>query len=426
MHRPLIVVYLALTVAACSDDEPAACELAVQRATQVYEACVAELGVEVIRFTLSPQGDIDVEFSEGTTAAQEQQVIESCEPATEQTFQFTALACENVVVGQPATAADLIAQLDAAAEQGFSGSVSFVRDHQLVFETSRGMADRELGVANDPATAFDVGSIMKDVTAVAVFRLEAEGKLSRGDTLARWFTVPADKAAITIDQLLAHRSGLHEYHDVTGDFEPLTRSAALDRIFAQPLQFTPGDEESYSNSGYTLLAAIVEEASSQPFWAYVRAFLDLAGLASTGTYADALWERSRVAVGYDAETHGDRNSPFDWPTPTWALMGNGGLVSNVRDLDRYLVAIAGGSLLAGDTAAAFRRDYRNASPLSVGGAALFVASGGNDYGFAALAADVPDRGVRIIITSNTADVNPDLLGAQLLMSALGEFIEVPR
>jgi CubicO group peptidase (beta-lactamase class C family) len=296
-----------------------------------------------------------------------------------------------------------------------------------VFETSRGMADRELGIANDPDTVFDVGSIMKDLTAVAVFRLEAEGKLRRVDTLDRWFDVSGDKAAITIDQLLAHRAGLHEYHDVTGDFEPLTRSEALDRIFAQPLLFAPGDEVAYSNSGYTLLAAIIEEASGEPFWAYLRALLDTSGLASTGTYADGLWARSRMAVGYDAAAHGDRNSPFDWPSPTWALIGNGGLVSNVRDLDQFLVAIAGGTLLAGDAAIAFRRDYLGSTQLSIGGEALFAATGGNDYGFSAIAADIPDRGVRVVVTSNTAEVvNPELLGAQLLMSATGEFIEVPR
>jgi CubicO group peptidase (beta-lactamase class C family) len=427
MYWPIIVVCVSVMAGACGGDEPAACDVAVQRATQVYRDCVARLGVEVVHFALSPEGDIEVEFSDGTTQDQEQQVLEMCEPATEQTFQLTAIACEHVVVGQPATAQDLIAQIDAAARQGFSGSISVVRDHQIVFETSRGMADRELGVANDPTTAFDVGSIMKDLTAVAVFRLEAEGKLRRADSVERWFAVPADKAAITIDHLLGHRAGLHEYHDVTGDFEPLTRSAALDRIFAQPLRFAPGAEVAYSNSGYTLLAAIVEEASGESFWSYVHAFLDASGLASTGTYADPRWERSRVAVGYDAATHGDRNSPFDWPAPTWALIGNGGLVSNVSDLDRFLVGVAGGALLAGEAATAFRRDYRSPTELKVGGASLFAATGGNDYGFAAIAADVPDRGVRIVVTSNAAEVvSPELLGVQLLMSAMGEFIDVPR
>ena len=307
------------------------------------------------------------------------------------------------------------------------GSISLVRDHQIVLETSRGMADRELGIANQPATVFDVGSIMKDVTAVAVFRLEAEGKLRRVDRLDRWFDVPSDKAAITIDHLLTHRAGLHEYHDVEGDFEPLTRSQALERIFAQPLLFAPGAGEAYSNSGYTLLAAIVEAVSGESFWGHVRALLDTAGLASTGTYADRRWERSRVAIGYGAETHGGRNSPFDWPTPTWALIGNGGLVSNVRDLDRFLVEIAGGALLAGDAATAFRRDYRSSIRLSVGGAALFGASGANDYGFAAIAAAVPDRGTRVVVTSNAAEVvSPELLGAQLLMSAMGAFIDTSR
>jgi hypothetical protein len=134
-----------------------------------------------------------------------------------------------------------------------------------------------------------------------------------------------------------------------------------------------------------------------------------------------------VAVGYDARTHGDRNAPFDWPAPTWSPLGNGGLVSSVRDLTRFLVEIAGGNLLSGEPAALFRRDHRGAAVLTVDGAALFAASGASDYGFAAMAADVPERGVKVVVTSNAAEnVDPALLGAQLLMSAMGAFIGPSR
>lgn len=134
-----------------------------------------------------------------------------------------------------------------------------------MLETARGLADREQAVPNEVSTAFDVGSIMKDLTAVAVFRLEGAGLLSRVDTLDQWFSVPPDKAGITIDQLLGHRAGFRDFHDSTGDFEPLDRDEALARIFEQQLLFPPGQNVAYSSSGYTLLAAIIEEASGQPF-----------------------------------------------------------------------------------------------------------------------------------------------------------------
>ena len=415
-----------LTVIACAEPEPAACDLAVERATAVYLDCIAELGLEELQFALTPQGDITVEFAAGTTPAQETQASEACEPPMEQTFQLTAIACEHVVVGEPASAEQLTAQIDQAASAGFSGSISIFRDHMLVLETAHGLADRAMAVPNDVTTAFDVGSIMKDLTAVAVFRLEGEGMLARGDTLDLWFSVPPDKAAITLAQLLAHRAGLHDYHDTTGDFEPLGRDEALARIFGQELLFAPGQDTAYSNSGYTLLAAIVEEASGQPFWGYMRSILDEADLTSTGTYGDMLWPASRVAVGYEGLVHGERNSPLNWGPPTWALIGNGGLVSNVRDLDSFLAQLGGGALLPDDVDDAYRTDHLSPTALTIGDAALFAMSGANDFGFAAVAGVVPSLGVRVVVTSNASPlVDPTTLAAQLLMSVTGQYIDVP-
>lgn len=428
MVRPTLSVlaFSCLTAFACAEPEPAACDLAVQRATEVYMDCVAELGVELVRFSLTPQGDIAVEFAEGTTPAQEQQALAVCEPPMEQTFQLTAIACEHVVLGEPASVEKLVAQIDQAAAAGFSGSISIVRDHELVLQTARGFADRELAVRNEVATVYDVGSIMKDLTAVAVYRLEAAGMLSREDTLDVWFSVPSDKADITISQLLEHRAAFRDFHDLTGDFELLDRDEALARILGQQLLFQPGQDIAYSNSGYTLLAAIVEEASGQPFWSYLRAILDEAGLTATGTYGDMLWTPSRVAVGYEALLHGERNSPLDWGPPTWALIGNGGLVSSVRDLDAFLAHFDGGTLLPDDLDDVYRADHLAPTGLGLGESELFVLSGANDFGFAAVAGVVPSLGVRVVVTSNaSALVDPTTLGAQLLMSTTGQYINVP-
>lgn len=158
----------------------------------------------------------------------------------------------------------------------------------------------------------------------------------------------------------------------------------------------------------------------------MRSILDEADLRSTGTYGDMLWSPSRVAVGYEALVHGERNSPLDWGLPTWALIGNGGLVSNVRDLDAFLAELDSGTLLPADVDDAYRAEYLTPTSASVGDSELFVMSGANDFGFAAVAGAAPSLGVRVIITSNaSALVDPTTLGAQLLMSATGQYINVP-
>jgi CubicO group peptidase (beta-lactamase class C family) len=305
---------------------------------------------------------------------------------------------------------------------GFSGSVLVVRDGAAVVAVGRGLADRELEIPNDPNTAFDVGSVMKDVTAIAIYRLEADGLLTRDDALGSWLDAPPDKVGITLQQLLDHEAGFDEYHDDAGDFQPMTRTEALERILSQTLLFAPGESEAYSNSGYTLLATVVEEAAGQPFLTYVRALLDGGGFTRTGTYGDGLWSRSEVAVGYDALTHGDRNSPFDWGAPSWALIGNGGLVSTANELSALLASIETPPMLPMDAQARFAEEYL-VSDYTLAGKALVGFGGGNDFGFGAELIAVPSLDLHVVVLSNNAAiVDPLVLAAQLLMSAAGELI----
>ena len=238
--------------------------------------------------------------------------------------------------------AEVEARVEQAGADGFSGSILVTVDGVTLLTRSYGLADRENDVPNRVGTAYDVGSVLKDLTAATSsgFRPPA---LATSDTLSAIFAeAPPDKAAITLLQVIQHRAGFDEYHDTDGDFEPMTRLEARQRILDQELLFEPGAEFAYSNSGYTLLADVIESVSGRPFTDHVREELVApAGMESTGFYDDPIWAQVDAAIGYDADRVLD-NDPATWPY-TWALVGNGGLVTTVSDLERWLVAVATGA-----------------------------------------------------------------------------------
>jgi CubicO group peptidase (beta-lactamase class C family) len=247
-------------------------------------------------------------------------------------------------------AADASAYFGQVAEaRGFSGAVLIVQDGEVILREGYGLADDVAQTPVTPETVFDVGSLAKQFTAAAILRLQAEGLLSVEDTLSTYFDdIPGDISEITIHQLLTHSSGLSEHAD--DDLEPLSRDEALDIIFKQSLLFEPGTSYTYSNSGYTLLAAIIEQVSGQAYTDYLRENLfALADLQHTGFYNDARWSSLTVANGYWNEE--DQGSPATWPGPYWTVMGNGGILSTVDDLYLWWSALQNNTILPAEQTA---------------------------------------------------------------------------
>jgi CubicO group peptidase (beta-lactamase class C family) len=299
---------------------------------------------------------------------------------------------------------ELERRLTAAAAAGFSGSVLITVDGAKVLASGYGLADRDNDVPNVVDTAYDFGSVMKVLTATAVFKLEGEGELAVKDSLATIFDdVPADKADITLLQILQHRAGLDVYHDTEGDFEPMTRLEARQRIFAQELLFEPGSKEEYSNSGYTLLADVVQTVSGQEFTDYVRDELFApAHMQQSGFFGDPIWEGVDTAIGYDASTF-EGNDPAKWPY-TWSLVGNGGLVTTVSDLERWLVAVWKGEVLGPAAFESYEAHYLSGGAYDLEGKTVYVAAGAGDYGLGGFAVDCPEASTRVILGTNTYDV----------------------
>ncbi len=241
---------------------------------------------------------------------------------------------------------------------GFSGAILAGKDGQILLRDGYGWADEKRHIANTPETIFDIGSITKVFTAVAVMQLEEKGKLKTSDPITKYFPeVPADKSGISLHHLLTHTSGL-EHEDFYDESLEAVRAMLRDkdkfihRILSFPLAFKPGEKRLYSNSGFSFLAAIVEQLSGKSYEEYLRDnIFKPARMTNTG-YTFPNWNRRRVAHGYN---DGLTDFGFPWTTQwsgriiPWDLLGNGGLLSNVDDMYKFAIALAGQKLLSEST-----------------------------------------------------------------------------
>jgi CubicO group peptidase (beta-lactamase class C family) len=229
-------------------------------------------------------------------------------------------------------------------EQKFSGAVLVAKDDKVLLHKGYGLADDQKAIPAEPDTIFATGSLSKQFTSAAILHLEARQLLSTDTPLTRFFAdVPTDKSGITVHQLLTHSSGLLHGH-AKDDLTEMSRETALQTIFAQKLKATPGTKYSYSDSGYTLLAAIVEVVSGKSFPAYLKEnFFEPLNLTNTGFFGDTSWaQNKKIAVTYlNGESTG---SPANWKL-SWALMGSGGILASVGDMYKWYQALSDNRIL---------------------------------------------------------------------------------
>ena len=253
-------------------------------------------------------------------------------------------------ISQPELARRLGTSVDSLAKAGqFSGVVVLAKNGAPVFQHAYGMADRERGVANDLETAFNLGSINKVFTQIAILQLRAAGKLDPDSTLAKyWPDYPNKEVArrVTVRQLMRHTSGIGGdiFDSPTGGTRHDVRSLKdyLALFVNEPPQFEPGTSNAYSNAGYVVLGLLIERLSGQDYYAYVRDhILEPAGMTYTGSFfVDSL--PLNTAIGY---TTGSENAPPGAPVHpnTQELPGRGssagGGYSTAQDLIKFVQAL---------------------------------------------------------------------------------------
>jgi CubicO group peptidase (beta-lactamase class C family) len=218
-------------------------------------------------------------------------------------------------------------------------AAAIYRDGRIVHERGYGMADLEQGIPITPATVFYAGSVSKQFTAFAAALAIQQGRLGLDDPIRKHLPeLPAHADAITVRHLVHHTSGLRDFYtllsiagrrqDSLFDNDAILRLAARQR----GLNFPPGHDYLYSNTGYALLATIVGRAAGSSFAAFTRQHIfEPLGMRATRFGDDAAALVKQRAHGY---TWGPRGEPR-LDTPGGERVGAGGLFTTVRDLLRW-------------------------------------------------------------------------------------------
>ena len=259
------------------------------------------------------------------TATHNDQVMPTHTPVAQEPTKIVPTATDS---------SELDAYLDTLADAGFSGTILIAQQGQIVADKAYGYADIANEIPITTETVFDSGSLSKQFTAAAILHLQEQGLLQLDNTLADFFeNVPADKADITIHQLLTHTAGFPGYVYID-DITATSRGEAQAMAFQAELLSEPGTEHFYSDTGYGVLAIIVELVSGQSFQTYLRENLFTpAGMENTGFYNDPRWQNLTVANGYNNDT--DFGTAATRPGPYWGLLGFGGVLTTSGDLYKW-------------------------------------------------------------------------------------------
>ena len=192
---------------------------------------------------------------------------------------------------------------EAAADR-FSGAALVAKNGQPILERAYGLADRPAHRPNRLDTRFNLGSMNKMFTGVAIMQLVEQGKLSLQDTIDKCLPDYPDKEIarqVTVHQLLTHTSGLGDFFNEkfrTASHRPEKLADFVPYFAGQPLGFPPGTKFRYSNAGYIVLGLIVEKISGTNYYDYVKQHIyEPAGMVNTAhRYPPS--EKTTVAVGY--------------------------------------------------------------------------------------------------------------------------------
>jgi D-alanyl-D-alanine carboxypeptidase len=250
------------------------------------------------------------------------------------------------------------------AADDFSGVVLVAKGETPLFKNAYGLASKEYDVSNRSDTRFNIGSINKIVTRVAIEQLAAKGALRYDDTIGKFLPDYPNKdaaAKVTVRQLVDMTSGIGDFFGEKYAATPKDRirdlADYLPLFAAEPLLFEPGTDTRYSNGGYVVLGLIIEKASGMSYFDYVRENVyKPAGMDRTDHLMADVPEEN-VASGYtlawDGEEHpGEPRRNNMYTRPARGSSAGGGY-STVDDLLRLVLALEADKLSAPETAKMF-------------------------------------------------------------------------
>jgi CubicO group peptidase (beta-lactamase class C family) len=304
---------------------------------------------------------------------------------------------------------------DYLTNKNFQGTVLIAKEGKILFSQGFGLANVEHQVSNTPQTVCRIGSITKQFTAVAILQLQERGLLSVNDPISKFFPKLPQGDKITIHHLLTHTSGIPSITEFPNlsriQRHPSTPTQVMSYFQDLPLEFDPGTECKYSDSGYIILGAIVEAVSGRSYEEYIKENF-FKPLNMNSTYFDhnqtIIPQR---ASGYGVDKQGALvNAEFiEMSFPH----GAGSLASTVEDLYRWDRALKEGKLLSSGSnrllftvhAVSIKNEISYGYGFFIDADKGTIGHTGSIEGFRAALYRYPDDDLTVIVLANREDIS---------------------
>lgn len=300
---------------------------------------------------------------------------------------------------------------------------------KVVYHKALGKANLELDVTMQTANVFQIGSMTKQFTAVAILMLEEQGKLQVTDPLSRYIPDYPAGDKITIHHLLTHTSGIKDFTTMkslsTIAQKEMSPEAMVNFFKNEPADFAPGEKFSYNNSGYVMLGYIIELVSGDSYEKFIQQkIFSTAGMKNSGYASDRKVIRNR-AYGYHKKEYGYVNKnviSFSVPFASGALMSTAG------DMLKWQTALNKNLLLNANSTKKLFTNYTlvNGKNISYGygwhlrdiNGTGSREHGGSVFGFKSMGVYIPEKDIYVIGLSNCDCISPTELTREIAGLAL--------
>lgn len=354
--------------------------------------------------------------------------IPAQQPGATRTAARSATAPSRAVL---AARVDSLAAAFISEPQAPGVSIAVIRAGRdtLIFK-GYGRSDVENDVPATPATVYRIGSITKQFTSAAVMRLVDHDAVHLDDSIAAYLTqLPPAWRRVTVRQLLNHTSGIPSYTEIGESWvrrwgEDMPPDTIVALTAHKPMDFAPGSNWKYNNSGYVLLGMLLEKVTGHPYSAYIDSTLFRPlGLASTSyCYAAAIIPHR--SQGYARDGHTYTNAPYLNMSQPFSA---GALCSTVGDLARWDRALATGQVVSAASyrlmttpeGAAANHHYGFGLQRDTLGGRIVIQHGGAINGFIAANAYFPDDSLSVTVLANAAPSDPAALLHNIARATLG-------
>ena len=351
----------------------------------------------------------------------------------------------NITFAQQKTDSQLATEFDKLLSEQFKtdepGVTALVsRNGQIIYKKAFGMANLELNAPMQVDNVFWIASIGKQFTAVAILQLMEQGKLNLQDEITKFIPdYPTQGNKITIEHLLTHTSGIHNYSGMKDPEKKLTTDCTpnevIDFFKNLPMRFAPGTKWEYSNSGYFLLGYIIEKITGKPYSEYLEENIFKPLGMTNSLYAN---NKRIIKNRVGAYSQGDNGFENSRPLNATIIYSAGAIQSTVDDFFKWHQAVYSYKLVKKENLdRAFTRykltdgketDYGYGWKLGYVYESPSIWHGGGIEGFGAMEIYLPKEDVFVAVFTNCDCNYPKEIASKLAALTVGkpyEYKEIP-